>query len=80
MDLSPLYQVLICGTHVLSHLCQFWTRLQDKLAHKRHYQVSVRGLRLRLPELQAEDYRAWKVGEQGLKDGWEENVDGVLSH
>ncbi len=26
-DLSPLYQVLICGTHILPQLCQFWTQL-----------------------------------------------------
>ncbi len=31
-DLSPLHQVLICGTHVLPRLCQFWTQLRGKLA------------------------------------------------
>ncbi len=79
-DLSPLYQVLIYGTHVLSCFCQFLTRLRVELAHEGPYQLIVGGLRLRLPELQAEDHEAWKVREQGLKDGWEEYADGVLCH
>ncbi len=55
-DLSPLHQVLICGTHVLPQLCQFWTQLRDELAKEGPYQqASIGGLRLRLPELQAGD-------------------------
>ncbi len=55
-DLSPLYQVLICGTHVLPRLCQFWTQLRGELAQERPYQqASIGGLRLWQPELQAED-------------------------
>ena len=37
-------------------------------------------IRLRLPELQAGDQLAGGIREQGLKDGWEENADGVLNH
>ncbi len=45
------------------------------------YQVG--GMRLRFPELQAEDQEARKVraesgSKQGLKDGWEEDADGML--
>ncbi len=74
-------QVLIYGTHILPQLCQLWTQLRGKLAHKEPYQqASIRGLRLRLPELQAEDQEAQRVREQGLKDDWEENADGILCH
>ncbi len=54
-NFSLLHQVLICGTYVLPQLYQFWAQLQSKLAHKRPYQASIRNLRLRLLELQAED-------------------------
>ncbi len=37
-DLSPLHQVLICGTYILPRLCQSWTQLQDKLAQEGPYQ------------------------------------------
>ncbi len=50
--LTPLDQVLICRTHILPRLWQFWTQLQGELAHKGPYQqASIGGLRLRLPEL-----------------------------
>ncbi len=71
VDLSPLHQVLICGTHVLSRLCQFWTQFRCEKAREGPYQVSVRSLRMRLLELQLEDHKARKVREQGLKKGWE---------
>ncbi len=62
-------------------MCQFWTQLRDELAQEGPYQqASIRGLRLRLPELQAENQEARRIREQGLKDGWEENADGVLCH
>ncbi len=79
-NLLPLHQVLTYGSHVLPQLYQFWTQLQGDLAHEGPYQASVGGLRLWLRELQAEDKEARKVREQGLKDGWEENADGVLCH
>ncbi len=79
--LMPLYQVFICGTHVLQRLYQFWTQLRGKLANKRPYQqASIGGLRLQLPELQVEDQEARRVREQGPKNGWEENADRVLCH
>ena len=30
-ELSPLHRVLICGTHVLPHLCQFWDTFRADL-------------------------------------------------
>lgn len=65
--LSPLYQVYVFKTHVLSRLCQFWIQLWDKLALKGSYkaiiegQVYVRGLKLRLVELQTENSDAQKI-------------------
>ena len=71
--LSPLHQVLICGTHVLPQLCRFWKLLRGELAIEGPYQQAcIGGMRLRLPELQAEDQTARKIREQSLKDGWEE--------
>ncbi len=37
-------------------------------------------IRLRLLELQADDQLVGKIREQGPKDGWEEDADGVLHH
>ncbi len=44
----------------------------------RYQQASIGRLRLRLPELQAEDREAWGIREQDLKDGWED-IEGVLT-
>ena len=77
-NLLLLHQVLICGIYVLPRLCQFWEKLCGELAGKGPYQQAcIGGLRLRLPELQAEDQVAREIREKGLKEGWEE-IDGVL--
>ncbi len=77
-SLSPLHQVLICETHVLPRLCQFSNEVRSKLASKGPYQqASIRGLRLRLPELQAEDQEAQRIRAESLKDGWKD-IKGVL--
>ena len=74
----PLQQVLIYNTYVLPQLCQFWEELRGELAGKRLYQRECIGdLRLRLPELQAENQIARKIRKKGLKEDWEE-IDGVL--
>ncbi len=49
--LSPLHQVLICGTVVLPQLCQFWDTIRSKLADEGPYTASIGGMRMRLPEL-----------------------------
>ena len=75
---SLLHQVLICKTYVLPRLCRFWKELRGKLAKEGPYQqASIRGLRLRFPELQAEDRKAQEIREQGLKDGWKD-IEEVL--
>ena len=78
-ELSPLYQVLICGTHVLPQLRQFWDTFRAKLGTEGPYQVSIGAMRLRLSELQESDDEARKIRAEGLKNDYEE-VDGVLYH
>ena len=77
--LLPLYQVFICGTHVLPQLRQFWDTFQAKLGTEGLYQVSIGAMRQRLSELQESDDEARKIRTEGLKNDYEE-VDGVLHH
>ncbi len=70
--LSPLYQMLICGTVVLPQLCQFWDTIQSKLADEGPYTASIGGMRMKLPELQDDDKEAMKLRSQGLPEGWED--------
>ncbi len=64
--------MLICGTVVLSQLCQFWNTIQSELADKGPYTTSIRGMRIRLPELQDDDKEAMKLRSEGLLEGWED--------
>ena len=48
VELSLLYQVLICGTHVLPQLCQFWDTFWAELANEIPYKTRIGGMRLRL--------------------------------
>ena len=77
--LSPLYQFLIYGTHVLPQLRQFWDTFRAELSDDGPYQVSIRAMRLRLSELQESDNKAQKIRAERLKNDYEE-VDGVLHH
>ncbi len=70
--LSPLHQVLICGTVVLPQLCQFWDTIQSELADKGPYTARIGGMRMRLPELQDNDKEAMKLRSEGLPEGWED--------
>ena len=80
VELSPLHQVLICGTHVLPQLRQFWDTFQAKLANENFYKASIGGMRLRLSELQESDPEAQKLkSKEQLPDNWED-IDGVLYH
>ena len=47
-ELLLLHQVLICDTHVLPQLCQFWDTLQAKLNDKGRYKVSISIIYLKL--------------------------------
>ncbi len=77
--LSPLYQMLICGTVVLPQLCQFWDTIQSELADEGPYTASIGGMRMRLPELQDDDTEAMKLRSQGLSAGWED-IEQVLHY
>ena len=61
INLLPLQQVLICGTHVLPQLRQFWDRFRVELADENPYKASIGGMRLRLSELQESDLEAQKL-------------------
>ena len=50
-ELLPLYQILICGTHVLPQIWQFWNMLQAKFGDKSPYQVSISVMHLKFWEL-----------------------------
>ena len=78
-ELSSLHQVLICGTHVLPQLRQFWDTFQAKLGAEGPYQVSIGAMHLRLSELQESDDKVRKIRVEGLKSDYKE-VDGVLHH
>ena len=68
----PLHQVLICGTAVLLQLRQFWDIIWSKVAHKSLYTASIRGIKMRLPELQDDEKKAKKLRLTGLLEGWKD--------
>ena len=78
-ELSLLYQVLICGTHILPQLRQFWNIFQAELGAKDPYQVNISAMHLRLPELQDNDKEVKALRAGGLPEDWEE-VKGVLHY
>ena len=75
-SLSPLHQVLICGTHALPQLRQFWSTFRLELANEGPYQASIGSMRLRLQELQETDSKAQELRS---KEGYKE-VERVLYH
>ena len=76
---SPLHQVLVCGTHVLPKLRQFWNSLRSDISRDGPY-ASIGGMRLRLSELQENDEEAKLLrGSADLPEGWED-VEGVLQY
>ncbi len=77
--LSLLHQVLICGTVVLPQLCQFWNTLWSELAAKGPYTASIRGMRIRLPELQDDDKEVIKLRSEWLSESWED-IEQVLHY
>ena len=75
-QLSPLHQVLICGTTMLPQLRYFWDSLQSDIAYDGPY-ASIGGMNLRLPELQNNNKEAKVLRARDLPKGWEE-VERVL--
>ena len=54
------------GTHAVRDLCQFWETFCQELEVKGPYKASIRGKRLSLVELQAEDGQARKIRAEKL--------------
>ena len=77
-NLSPFYQVLVCGTHVFSQLNQFWDSLRSNITQNNPY-ASIKDINLRLPKLQDNDKKAKVLRAGRLPKGWEE-VEGVLQY
>ena len=75
-NLSPLHQVLICGTYALLQLRRFWNLLRTELTEEGPYLASIGSMRLRLQKLQETDFEAQELRQQG-QEGYEE-VNGVL--
>lgn len=49
--LSPLPQILVCGTLVMPQPYQFWDMFRSELADEEPYKASISGIRLRLQGL-----------------------------
>ncbi len=77
--LSPLHQVLICGTVVLLQLRQFWNTIRNELADKGLYTASIESMRMRLLKLQDDDKEVMKLRSEGLPEGWED-IEQVLHY
>ena len=69
--------MLIYKTVVLLQLCQFWDTIWSKLADKGPYVASIKGMRMRLPELQDNDKEAMKLRSERLPEGWK-NIEQVF--
>ena len=79
-QLSPFYQVLICGTTVLLQLRQFWSNIQTDIAQNSFYIANIGGIRLQLSELLEKNEEAKRLrGSAGLLEDWED-VEGVLQY
>ncbi len=69
---SPLYQVLMCKTAILPQLRQFWDAIWSILANWGPYIASIRGMRMKLPELQDDNKEAKKLMSKELLEGWKD--------
>ena len=79
-NLSSLHQVLICGTHVLPQLRQFWEMFRTELVDEKPYKASIGKIKLRLAELQELNDGTQKLkATEELQEGWTD-IDGVLQH
>ena len=76
---SPFYQILVCGTAILPQLRRFWDSFRSKIANESPYNVSIRAMRLRLPDLQGNDNQARKLQAEDLPEEWE-NIEEVLQY
>ena len=78
--LSPLQQVLICGTTVLPQLQQFWSNIRTDRARNSLNIANIGGIRLQLSELQEKNEEAkFLRGSAGLPENWKD-VKRVLQY
>ena len=78
--LSPLQQVLICGTIVLPQLRQFWSNIRADIARESPFIANIGGMRLQFSELQEKNEEAKRLkGSAGLPEDWED-VEGVFQY
>ena len=78
-DLTPLHQVLICGTHVLPTVRRYWDTIRQELAAKGPYAL-VGGMKLRLQELQEKSDSDQKFRAEILRKEGKKDLEGVLHY
>ena len=77
-QLSPLHQIFICGTTVFLRLNQFLNSLRGEMALDSPYIANIKGMRLRLSELQENNEEAKLFrSSTSLPEGWKDD-EGVL--
>ena len=76
---SLFYQILVCFTTVLLQLWRFWDFFQSKIANEGPYNVNIRAMRIRLPDLQSDNNQARKLQAADFLEGWED-IEGVLQY
>ena len=69
LNLFPLHQFLICATHDLPQLRQFWDTFCLELAIKSPYKASNDRIQLRPQELQETNSKAQELRQQGFRNG-----------
>ena len=60
-------------------LCQSWETFHQELVAESPYQASIRGMRLKLVELQVEDSQARKIRAEKLGGNWKDS-NKILHH
>ena len=63
---ASLKHIIICRTHALLDLCQSWKTFCQELVAENPYQASIKGIRLRLVELQVENGLVRKIKAEKL--------------
>ena len=74
-----LKYVIIFKTYTLLNLCQSWETFYQELAAERPYKASIRGIKLKLVELQAENSQARKIRAKKLGRNKEDSNE-ILYH
>ena len=66
---SPFYQIFVYDTTILPQLQRFWDSFQSKIAYEGPYNVSIGAMRLRLLDLQSNNYQVKKLQATELSEG-----------